>query len=102
MTAYSIDVTYAYAQLGLDAGASIEEIEAVRKNAIAYRFSTRARVKQIERLVEFFAARGKLGTPDNSFAEIRKAYHKQALAFHPDRHRGSKRAEEELKIINAA
>jgi|GEM_PF-2488197 hypothetical protein len=102
MTEYSIDVAYAYIQLGLEPGASFEQTGAVLANARAYRFSTQERVKHVERFVKFFTERAKLGTPEQSFADIRKTYHRQAMAFHPDRHRGSKRAEEQLKIVNAA
>src|SRR4051812_39640945 len=101
MAEYSLDVAYAYAQLGVEAGAIFERIEAMRVHARAYRFSTRVRIKQIERFIEFFRARSRLGNAEDSFAEIRKSYHKQALAFHPDRNRGNWRAEEQLKIINA-
>ena len=102
MTGYSIDVTYAYAQLGLEAGTAQERIDSVLANAIAYRFSTRPRVKQIERLVHFFAARGKFGALRDSFGDIRKAYHRQAMVHHPDRNPGDTHAEERLKILNAA
>ncbi len=102
MTDYSIDVIYAYAQLGIDAGSSMQEIETVLTHASAYRFSTRERVDLIERLLEFFNSRNSFGSLEDSFEEVRKAYHRKAMAFHPDRHRGNKHAEEELKVINAA
>ena len=35
-------------------------------------------------------------------AEIKKAYRKLALQFHPDRNQGDKEAEEKFKAINEA
>jgi DnaJ domain len=102
MPAYSIDVVFACLQLGLDPGVSQEDIDKVLADVIAYRFSTRERIDRVQRLVEFFAARGSLGAPEDSFDEIRKAYHRQAMQLHPDRNRGNPRAEERLKSINAA
>lgn len=45
--------------------------------------------------------------PDADFEEVRRAYHRQAQRFHPDRHAGSpdperRRAEAEMKILNEA
>jgi len=41
-------------------------------------------------------------TPDTSEEDIKKAYRKLALEWHPDRHAGDKDAEEKFKEINAA
>jgi len=44
-----------------------------------------------------------LGVPRNATQEeIKKAYHKLAMQWHPDRNRGSKEAEEKFKEINEA
>ena len=102
MTSYSIDVLYAYIQLGLDAGASPEDIQDVLGNASAYRHCTKERLKAVQHFVSFFTARGLLGEAEMSFADIRKSYHKKAMKFHPDRNRGNRASEEELKAINAA
>lgn len=40
--------------------------------------------------------------PDASPEEIRKAYHKLVKEYHPDTHKGDKKAEEKLKEINEA
>jgi hypothetical protein len=71
MTIYSIDITYACAQLGVEVGASLDDIKQVMINASAYRYSTRERMDRVQRLVEFFVARGRLGTPEDSFEGIR-------------------------------
>lgn len=102
MSIHSIDVTYAYAQLGLAPGALPEEIEEVLAHARAYQYATRARIKEVERFVEFFTARDQLGDITTPFAFIRRAYHKKAMMLHPDRNSGNKAAEEQLKLINAA
>src|ERR1700743_3167979 len=102
MTANSPDVTYAYAQLGLDFGASLEAIEEVLAHARAYQYSTRARIAEFERFVEFFSARDRLGDIHTPFTFIRRAYHKKAMMLLPDRNSGNKAAEEQLKMINAA
>jgi len=102
MSDYSIDVTYAYAQLGLAVGASPADIAGVLANARNYRFYTRARVAHVEKFCEFFSARARLGALTEQFAEIRKAYHQKAMALHPDRNANNRAAEDELKAINAA
>lgn len=44
-----------------------------------------------------------LGIPkDATFEEIKKAYRKLAMQWHPDRHKGDKQAEEKFKDINEA
>lgn len=102
MPSFSPDILYAYARLGLEAGAAPENIQAVLLNAGRYHFSTRARVRQVQHFVEFFAARAEFGGPGQPFSAIRKIYHEKALALHPDRHAGDKAAEEQLKTINVA
>lgn len=102
MTTRSPDITYAYAQLGLDFGAPMVDIEAVLAHARAYQYSTRHRIKEVERFVEFFSARDKLGDIHTPFTFIRRAYHKKAMMLHPDRNSSNKAAEEQLKLINAA
>ena len=37
-----------------------------------------------------------------SESEIKKAYRKQAMQWHPDKHKGDKQAEEKFKEINEA
>jgi len=41
-------------------------------------------------------------TRDADSSEIKKAYRKQALKFHPDRNEGDKSAEERFKLVNEA
>ncbi len=94
------DITYAYLQLGIKAGATLAEIQAVLARAEAYRFSTKARVDHVRRFVEFFAAREKLGGINIPFADIRKAYRRKAMELHPDRNAGDKQSEDVLKDIN--
>ena len=101
MTDYSIDIVFAYAQLGLTAGAASDQIEEVLANAIAYRFAMRDRVSLLKRLAEFFAARERLGAIEQPFEDIRKAYHRKAMGLHPDVNHNDPRAEEQLKLINA-
>jgi len=101
MPNYPIDVHYACAQLGLDAGASLEDIHKVLAHAAAYRFSTKSRLTQVQRLVDFFEAREQFGTADHAFADIRKAYHKKAMHLHPDHTKADPMAEEQLKALNA-
>ncbi len=78
MTNHSPDVTYAYAQLGLDFGAPMEDIEAVLTHARAYQYFTTQRIKEVERFVGFFIARDQLGDIYTPFAFIRRAYHKKS------------------------
>jgi hypothetical protein len=99
---YSIDVVFAYGQLGIDAGGHIQRIHEVLANATAYEFTTRARIAHVRRFVDFFVARERLGTIEYPFDKIRKSYYKQAMALHPDRNKDDKIAEEKLKIIIAA
>src|SRR5580658_7858935 len=102
MNVYSLEVAYAYIQLGLDAGASLEKIQETLANARAYRFSTRERIKQLEHIAQFFIARSQFGALEESFLEIRRSYHRQVLELHPDRNSVDRDAEERLKIINAS
>jgi hypothetical protein len=102
MHPYSIDILYAYAQLGLNASAPPEQIEETVANAGIYQFSTRERIRHVERFAAFFVERDRLGSLQDSFDAIRKAYHREAMALHPDRNQGDAKAEEELKAINAA
>ncbi len=102
MSDVSIDISYAYIQLGLDVGADMERVHAVEANAAAYRFATRERIQETRLLAGFFTARQKFGDPEVDFAAIRRVYHKQALALHPDRNPGDKAAEEKLKSLNVA
>ena len=102
MTLYSTDVLYAYVQLGLDPGQPLPAIEAVLANAIAYRFSTKARLKHVHRFVRFFSERDKFGATNLSFADVKKTYHKMAMELHPDRNIGNKATEDQLKDINSA
>jgi len=102
MSSHSPDVTYAYAHLGLAFGASLEEIGAVLVHARAYKYSTRQRVQQVERLVEFLAARDQFGNAETPFELIRRVYLKRVMTLHPDRNRDNKEAEEQLKLINIA
>jgi hypothetical protein len=102
MAKYSIDISYGWAQLGVEPGASVEAVGEVLANAVASRFVTKQRVAHLRPLVDFFLARAQLGSFDDSFAEIKKSYHRQAMALHPDRHKGNQAAEERLKEINAA
>lgn len=101
-TGSSIDVAYAYVQLGLEPGDLPDKAREILANALSYRFSTKARIDHIEKFVEFLAERSRFGKPSDSYDRVRKAYHKQAMAFHPDSNRGNRDAEEKLKIINAA
>lgn len=98
MTVYPIDVAYAYSQLGIDPGSSLERIGEVLANAAG----PKARIQHVRRFAEFFFARALLGSFETSFADIRKAYHRKAMDLHPDRNRGDKETEEQLKAINAA
>ncbi|HUY67791.1 MAG TPA: DnaJ domain-containing protein [Alphaproteobacteria bacterium] len=102
MAVYSIDVLYAYAQLGLAPGALFARVRHVHANAAAYRFVLPERLAHIARLVAFFEARERFASLDVPFAEIRQAYHKRAMELHPDRHPGDRASEEALKDINAA
>jgi len=102
MDDYSADVTYAYAQLGLAQGASLEEIKEVLENTASYRFSTKSRIEDVRRLVDFFKVRSTFGSFEQSFAEIRKAYHSKAMELHPDRNKGNLKTEDQLKAINAS
>jgi len=102
MQEYPIDVSYAWAQLGLVPGASLEDIQEIYVSASAYQFSTPARIKRVRHFVQFFVERSKFGPAEMAFAEIRKAYHKQAMHLHPDRNKGDTANEEQLKAINAA
>jgi curved DNA-binding protein CbpA len=98
----SIDLRYAYAQLGIPDGSSLEEIQEVLTNATDYRFHTRERVESVRLLAEFFIAREKLGGVTLSFEELKKKYRQQAMALHPDRNLGNKVSEDQLKEINTA
>jgi curved DNA-binding protein CbpA len=102
MTHYAIEILYAYAQLGLAPGASREKINQALTDAGVYRFATRARTEQAWRFTEFFVARDIFGTLDDSFSEIRKAWHKKAKALHPDKNKSNKADENRLKAINAS
>jgi hypothetical protein len=102
MVEYSIDVRYAYAQLGLDDGSSLDAIQAVLACAIAYRYFTKARIDLVQEYTGFFIARSKLGSINTPFSDIKKAYHKKAMALHPDRNRGDKETEDQLKDINGS
>jgi len=102
MQDYSIDVVYAWAQLGVDTGAQLPEIADTLEHARAYKYSTRQRIQEVERFVEFFTARDQLGDTETSFVFIRRAYHKKAMMLHPDRNLNNKAAEEQLKLINNA
>lgn len=95
------DVRYAYAQLGLAQGATSAQIETLVRNAKSYRYRTKARIAQVERFARYFVARAEFGALDQPFADIRRAYHRMALALHPDHNRGNPAAEEQLKAINA-
>jgi hypothetical protein len=97
LKAYSIDLLYAWTQLGLEEGASLEEIEAALENTA--RLSTNGTTQHY---VDFFHAREKLGGLTADFSIIRKTYHRTAFALHPDRNKGNAAAEEQLKEINAA
>ena len=102
MSLTPIDIRYAYAQLGLVVGAPPEQIWQAVANARAHRFATRKRIAEVERFAAFLAERGRLGTPQDSFEVIRRAYHQKAMVLHPDHTQGSPNAEEELKAVNAA
>lgn len=102
MADYAIDISYAYAQLGLSPGASSEQVQEVLANAAAYRFLSKARKEQVRRLESFLIERSHFGSPHDSFEKIRKTYHKRAMAYHPDSNKGNRDAEERLKAMNAA
>jgi hypothetical protein len=102
MTKQSSDISYAYAQLGLAPGATLSEIREVLIHARAYRFFTKERVEHVRRFVDFFAARETLGGFEYSYIEIKKLYHLKAMELHPDRNKGNKASEDQLKTINAA
>src|ERR1700679_119745 len=102
MTHYSVDVLYAYAQIGIAPGAALGKVREVLADAAAYRFATRARTEHVRRFAEFFMARETFGTVELSFTEIRKAYLKQAKAHHPDSNEGDREAEDVLKAVNTA
>jgi hypothetical protein len=101
MPTYPIDVVYAYVRLGLDPGAAPGVINAVLANAKSYRFFTRDRIGALQRIVDFLAARATLGGEETPFTDIRKEYHRKAMALHPDRNPDDTTAEERLKNLNA-
>lgn len=94
MLSYSIDLLYAWEQLGLDPGASLAEIDAVLKS--------RMRPPQAKSIVEFFHARLKLGALTDDFSALRTIYRRKAFMLHPDRNIKNLAAEEELKELNSA
>jgi hypothetical protein len=100
MTKYSIDILYAYAQLGLEPGASQARIAEVLTHAAAYTYWTQTRIKHLKRFVNFFSARQKLGKVSDHFTKIKSAYHQRAMELHPDRNQG--KGEEAFKDLNAA
>ncbi|MDP9128151.1 MAG: DnaJ domain-containing protein, partial [Pseudomonadota bacterium] len=102
MSQYPTDILYAYARLGLDPGEPLERIQQALSDAITYKYATRARTEEVEKLVHYFMARGMLGEIRDSFEKLRKAYHRQAMALHPDRTQGDTKAEENLKAVISA
>lgn len=102
MNPLPLDIRYAYMQLGLPQSSSAEQIQETIVNARAYRFSTRERLTHAQRFAGFFAARSRLGELSENFDAIRKAYHREVMALHPDRNHNDPTAIEQLKVINAA
>lgn len=102
MSDLTIEISYAYALLGLRPGDDPARAQAVAADAEAYQFVTSQRRQMVRRLADFLELRSLLGAPTDSFVKLRKNYHRHAMELHPDRNSTNKTAEEQLKILNAA
>ncbi len=102
MSDLAIDISFVYALLGLRPGDDPARAQEIVINAEAYRYATVARQQLLRRMAAFLEQRAILGKPEDSFAKLRRAYYRRAMALHPDRNVSDKRTEDELKSINAA